>query len=216
MTLLNGPRLTPASGKAATGLVVFLHGYGADGNDLIDIGQMWAGALPDVAFASPNAPEPCAMNPMGRQWFGLTMRNDAERWNGVSAARAALDAFLDAELKSYGLGNDRLVLVGFSQGTMMALHVGLRRLPQIGGIVGYSGLLAGPEHLGEVTARPPITLLHGDRDPILPIQHMHEAEAALKGAGFAVTSHTFPGLAHGIDPRGLQIGLSAIKTVLGV
>ena len=125
MAELNGPRLEPRSGQAKR-LVVFLHGYGADGNDLIDIGRAWEPMLPDTAFVSPHAPEPCGQAPMGRQWFPLTMRDPNERWKGAVEARPALDAFLDAELQAAGLDDSKLALVGFSQGTMMALHVGLR------------------------------------------------------------------------------------------
>ena len=126
MTKIDGPRLAPKSGKADA-LVVFLHGYGADGRDLIDLGQQWQNWLPNVAFVSPHAPEPCGMSPMGRQWFPLTMRDPSERWRGVVGARPSLDAFLDEELQRLNLTPDRLALVGFSQGTMMALHTGLRR-----------------------------------------------------------------------------------------
>ena len=126
MALIDGPRLPARSGKARQ-LVVFLHGYGADGNDLIGAGRQWAEVLPDAVFVSPHAPEPCGGAPMGRQWFGLTFRDPGERWRGGVQARPALDAFLDAELERHGLTRDRLALVGFSQGTMMALHVGLRR-----------------------------------------------------------------------------------------
>ena len=140
---LDGPRLAPRSGKARK-LVVFLHGFGADGNDLIDIGQQWQTLLPDAAFLSPHAPQPCAGAPYGRQWFGLTFRDPGERWRGVEEARPALDAFLDHELAGHGLENRDLALVGFSQGTMMALHTGLRRKTALAGIVGYSGVLVVP------------------------------------------------------------------------
>jgi predicted esterase len=126
MTLIDGPRLLPKSGMAKQ-LVVFLHGYGADGNDLIGIGKQWAQFLPDAVFVSPHAPEPCGGAPMGRQWFGLTFRDPNERWAGVNKARPVLDAFLDAELARHGLAEGKMALVGFSQGTMMALHAGLRR-----------------------------------------------------------------------------------------
>ncbi len=160
MTLIDGPRLA-ATGRRATGLVVFLHGYGADGNDLIDIGRSWQPYLPGVAFVSPHAPEPCGMSPMGRQWFALTFRDDGERWRGVVQARPALDAFLDAERDRLAITDDRIVLVGFSQGTMMALHVGVRR-PGLGAIVGYSGCSPGrsisarrPSRRGDAGARGP-------------------------------------------------------------
>ncbi len=140
---LDGPRLEPRSG-AARQLVVFLHGYGADGNDLIDIGRAWQGLLPQAAFVSPHAPEPCGQAPIGRQWFPLTFRDPNERWVGVNKAAPVLQGFLDAELARRQLPASALALVGFSQGTMMALHVGLRRATPPIAIVGYSGLLVVP------------------------------------------------------------------------
>src|SRR5580700_1991699 len=124
---LDGPRLEPQAGGAARQLVVFLHGYGADGNDLIEIGRAWQPLLPHCAFVSPHAPEPCGEAPVGRQWFALTFRDPNERWIGVNKAAPLLDRFLDAELARRALPPSALALVGFSQGTMMALHVGLRR-----------------------------------------------------------------------------------------
>jgi phospholipase/carboxylesterase len=137
---LDGPRLAPKSGPAQQ-LVVFLHGYGADGNDLIDIGRSWQQYLPQAAFVSPHAPEPCGQAPVGRQWFALTFRDPNERWTGVKKAAPLLERFLDAELARHKLPASALALVGFSQGTMMALHVGLRRAASPAAIVGYSGLL---------------------------------------------------------------------------
>src|SRR5438309_2465725 len=135
---LDGPRLEPRAPPARQ-LVVFLHGYGADGNDLIDIGRAWQKLLPHAAFVSPHAPQPCGMAPVGRQWFALTMRDPRERWTGVNAAAPGLEAFLDAELSRRNLAPHALALVGFSQGTMMALHVGLRRAVAPVALVGYSG-----------------------------------------------------------------------------
>src|ERR1700682_3766545 len=126
---LDGPRIPPRGGKPAQQLVVFLHGYGADGNDLIALGQEWQSILPEAAFVSPHAPEPCAEAPVGRQWFPLTFRDPQERWRGVNAAAPGLDRFLDAELARHRLGDDALALLRFSQGTTMALHVGLSRRP---------------------------------------------------------------------------------------
>src|SRR5215468_3253445 len=137
---LDGPRLEPKS-RNARQLVVFLHGYGADGNDLIDIGRAWQQILPDAAFVSPHAPRPCGQAPMGREWFPLTFRNPTERWDGVHMAAPGLETFLDAELARHKLPPSALALVGFSQGTMMSLHVGLRRAVPPAAIVGYSGML---------------------------------------------------------------------------
>lgn len=217
MTTLDGPRLAPASGQPAEALVIFLHGYGADGNDLIDIGRAFQPYLPTVSFVSPHAPEPCAMAPMGRQWFDLTLRDPTEYWRGVTKAGPVLNLFIDEERDRLQLAEDRIVLVGFSQGTMMALYVGLRRQPGIGGIVGYSGKLAGAEHLAEVPRpTPPITLIHGDQDQVLPVENLTEATNALGAAEIPVEFHIRPGLGHGIDQRGLQLGLGAIKGALGL
>jgi phospholipase/carboxylesterase len=164
---LDGPRLEPPSGQVKR-LVVFLHGYGADGKDLIDIGKAWQGLLPDTAFVSPHAPERCSQAPTGRQWFPLFSRAQNERWEGVNKAGPILDQFLDAELARRKLPPTALALVGFSQGTMMALHVGLRRAVPPAAIVGYSGIFVLPDKAkaeavaGEIKAKPPILLIHGD------------------------------------------------------
>jgi len=214
--VIDGPRIPPASGKAARSLVVFLHGYGADGNDLIDIGRMLAPVLPDTAFASPHAPSPCDEAPMGRQWFPLARTDPAKLRTGVLAAAPAVDAFLDAELERNSLDDSRLALVGFSQGTMMALHVGPRRSGPIAGIVGYSGLLPGPEHLkAEMKHRPPVLLVHGEADPLIPAMATFAAERVLGGAGFQVEWHIRPGLEHGIDEDGLRLGAEFLRRVLG-
>src|ERR1041385_4256231 len=168
---LDGPRLAPRGGQAKR-LVVFLHGYGADGNDLIEIGRAWQPLLPDTAFVSPHAPEPCGQAPMGRQWFDLFTRSPNERWDGARKAAPVLERFLDAELARHQLPPQALALVGFSQGTMMSLHVGLRRAAPPAAIVGYSGMLilegdADVEgYKPQIRSRPPILLIHGDRDEL--------------------------------------------------
>jgi phospholipase/carboxylesterase len=216
MTLIDGPRLQPKSGKAKQ-LVVFLHGYGADGNDLIGIGKQWAEILPDAAFVSPHAPEPCGQSPMGRQWFALTFRDPDERWRGVNQAQPVLDAFLDAELTRWGLTEDKMVLIGFSQGTMMALHAGLRRKTAPGAILGFSGMLTGEEHLkAQATVKPPVMLVHGSDDEVIPMQAMFLASQALAEADIPVEWHLSPGLGHGIDPEGMMHGLSFVAKALGV
>jgi phospholipase/carboxylesterase len=207
LALLDGPRLPPAAGGQPRQLVVFLHGFGADGNDLIGLGREWAQALPHAAFVSPHAPEPCGMAPTGRQWFNLTFRDAGEFSSGVSQSAPALDAFLDAELKRHGLGPRALALVGFSQGTMMALGVGLARRPPPAAIVGYSGALATVEALpSDPAAAPAILLVHGDADTVIPVDAMFMAREALAQAGLAVEWHVAEGIGHGIDPYGLQLG----------
>jgi phospholipase/carboxylesterase len=211
MADIDGPRLEPRSGQAKQ-LVVFLHGYGADGNDLIDIGRAWAALLPDAAFASPHAPHPCGQAPSGREWFPLTMREPDERWVGVQAAAPILESFLDAELKRRNLPPSALALVGFSQGTMMALHVGLRRAVPPKAIVGYSGMLVVPEDVdpdrfaAEIKSRPPVLLVHGDQDQFIPVQALMHAAQGLASLEVPVEWHISPGVGHGIDPEGLRHG----------
>jgi phospholipase/carboxylesterase len=211
MAELDGPRLEPKSGTARQ-LVVFLHGYGADGNDLIDIGRAWQGLLPDAAFVSPHAPRPCGQAPVGREWFPLTFRDPDERWTGVNAAGPGLNAFLDAELTRRNLPPSALALVGFSQGTMMALHVGLRRLVAPAAIVGYSGMLVVPEAVdpdqfaAEISGRPPVLLVHGDSDQLIPVQALMHAAQGLAALEVPVQWHISEGIGHGIDQEGLRHG----------
>ena len=206
-----------SAGGAARQLVVFLHGYGADGNDLIDIGRAWQGLLPQAAFVSPHAPEPCGQAPTGRQWFNLTFRDPDERWIGVNKAAPVLERFLDGELARRNLPASALALVGFSQGTMMALHVGLRRATAPLAIVGYSGLLVVPPDLkpeafaAEIKARPPVLLVHGDGDDLIPPQAMFHASSGLASLGLAVEWHLSVGIGHGIDQEGLRHGGEFLK-----
>ena len=209
---LDGPRLPPAAGGAPKQLVVFLHGYGADGNDLIGLGREWARALPNAAFVSPNAPEPCGMAPMGRQWFNLTFRDPNEIARGVAKAGPVLDTFLDAELKRLALPPRALALVGFSQGTMLALAVGLKRHPAPAAIVGYSGALASAEALpANPASAPAVLLVHGDMDEVIPLDAMLIAREQLAQAGLAVEWHVAQGIGHGIDGEGLRLGGDFLK-----
>jgi phospholipase/carboxylesterase len=210
--MIDGPRIPPASGGKAKSLIVFLHGYGADGNDLIGIGRDWARALPHTAFVSPNAPELCAGAPMGRQWFQLTMRDPREFAQGVTKARPALDAFLDAELQRHGLDETACALVGFSQGTMMALHAGPQRTRRLAAILGYSGLLADAKALaGGAIQKPPILLIHGDRDDLIPVAALFAAAQGLAAAEIPVQWHVSAGVPHGIGPDGVEMGLAFLK-----
>jgi len=208
---LDGPRLEPRSG-AARQLVVFLHGYGADGNDLIEIGRAWQALLPQAAFVSPHAPEPCGQAPTGRQWFPLFTRSLDERWTGVNHAGPVLARFLDAELARRNLPAAALALVGFSQGTMMALHVGLRRAVAPLAIVGYSGVFVVPENghpeqlEAEIKSRPPVLLVHGDHDDLIPPQALFHASSGLAALGVPVEWHLSHGIGHGIDQEGLRHG----------
>lgn len=212
---LDGQRLEPQSG-AANALLVLLHGLGADGNDLISLAPLLARSLPRAAFVSPNAPFPCDMAPFGFQWFSFQSQSPDAVLAGVERAAPILEAFIDAELARRNLAPERLALLGFSQGTMMALHVGLRRAAAPAAIVGFSGALIAPDRLaGEIRGRPPVTLVHGDADPIVPHAALAAAEAALAAQGVAVTSTTRPGLAHGIDEIGIGLASRALVAALG-
>jgi phospholipase/carboxylesterase len=203
--LLNGPRLPAARGRA-THLVVLCHGYGADGKDLIGLAPHWQQLLPTVAFAAPNAPERCPGG-AGYQWFPITRLDPEEARHGVIAAASSLEDFLDAELKRLDLPPERLMLAGFSQGTMMSLHVGLRRPVKPAAILGYSGMLAAPEALPELGSdAPPILLVHGDADTVIPVQALFAAAGALGRAGALLQWHVSRGMGHSIDPDGLRLG----------
>ncbi|WP_188607111.1 alpha/beta hydrolase [Chelatococcus reniformis] len=208
---IDGPRLAPRSGRAKR-LVVLLHGYGADGNDLIEIGRQWQAWLPDTYFVAPHAPSRLPQMPTGRQWFPLTMRDPNERWVGANAAQPVIDAFLDAEFARHGLDESKLALVGFSQGTMMALHVGLRRARPPAALLGYSGLLVADERAGtealkdDIRGRPPVLLIHGEADDLIPADALFLSAEGLAKAEVPCQWHLCPGLGHGIDAEGLRHG----------
>jgi len=213
MTILSGPRREAQSGNG-TSLVILLHGYGADGNDLIGLADPLAPHLPDTIFAAPNAPARCTNNPMGYQWFSIPWMDgssEAQAATEMAAAVDDLDETLDALAAETGIGPEKTVLVGFSQGTMMSLHVGPRRDAQYAGIVGFSGRLLVPEQLSEAKSKPPILLIHGDQDEVVPPSSMPQAADALVGAGFEVYTHVSEGIGHGIAPDGLGLTLQFIQ-----
>lgn len=206
--------------EEATAAVVFLHGYGADGADLLGLADPLGPHLPGVAFYAPDAPEPCANNPFGRQWFPIPWLDgstETQARDGLVQASADLNAFLDTVLAAEGIGPERLAVVGFSQGTMMALEVLPRRAAAVAGIVGFSGRLLRPEALpAEARVRPPVLLCHGDQDPMVPFADMGRAEAALAAAGFEVATHVMPRTGHGISPDGLGAALGFLRRVLRI
>jgi phospholipase/carboxylesterase len=216
MTKLTGPERPAASGTADS-LVILLHGYGADGGDLIGLADPLAPHLPKTRFVAPNAPQPCVNNPAGFQWFPIPWldgSSEAESLVAAGQAAAALNAYLDAAATT--TPPDRTVLVGFSQGTMMALQVAPRRPVPVAGIVGFSGRLLRPERLAaEIASRPPVLLVHGDQDPMVPIAHLKEAADALTAAGVETRTHVSPGVGHGIAPDGLGLALGFIRQHLG-
>jgi len=204
---LSGPSVPPAAGGAPQQLVIFLHGVGADGNDLIGLAPYFQKALPHARFISPNAPYAFDMAPYGYQWFSLQDFTEKARLLGAERAAPVLNAFIDAELARDGLADENLALIGFSQGAMMSLHVGLRRARAMAGIVSYSGLLVGLDKLkAEMRSTPPVLLTHGTDDPVLPFAFLAEAEAGLKSLGLTVEAHPRPGLPHGIDGECIELG----------
>ena len=213
MAELSGPRRAAKSGNARY-MVVFLHGYGADGNDLIGLADPLADHLPDVIFHAPNAPQRCTGNPMGYQWFPIPWldgSSEAEAQEGMAAADSMLNEWLDETMAAEGMDPAHTLLVGFSQGTMMALHISPRRDEPVAGIVGFSGRLLAPETLEEeVLSQMPILLVHGDVDEMVPPQSLPEAADALTKAGFDVFTHISKGTGHGIAQDGLQLALQFI------
>jgi phospholipase/carboxylesterase len=213
---LSGPSHPPHSGGTPKRLVILLHGLGADGNDLLGLAPYWAPILPDAEFLSPNAPFPCDMAPFGYQWMSVRDPSPEARLAGARAAGAILDDFIDESLEARGLSETDLALVGFSQGTMMSLFVGPRRERALAGIVGFSGRLIAPQLFKEeMRSSPPILLIHGTDDPMVPYSSMAEAETALKDAGVAVETLTCPGIGHSIDGDGLHRGGEFLRRVLG-
>lgn len=217
--VLTAGRKEPQSGDTRSA-VVFLHGYGANGADLLGLADPLADHLPDTLFVAPDAPENCAGSPFGYQWFPIPWidgSSEEESSRGMQQAVEDLNAFLDALMVDEDLLPEQVCLFGFSQGTMMSLHVAPRREDSVAGIVAFSGRLLEPELLvDEVQSRMPILLVHGDQDDVVPVQSLPQAAEALQNAGFSdVYAHVMKGTAHGIAPDGLSVALAFIRDQLG-
>ncbi len=218
--VLNSGRKGPHSGETRS-IVVFLHGYGANGADLLGLADVLGEHLPDTLFVAPDAPEEIAMMPGGYQWFPIPWidgSSEEESERGMMAAVDDLNAYLDALMVDEDVLPEQVVLFGFSQGTMMALHVAPRREDEVAGIVAFSGRLLRPELLkDELQCRPPVLLVHGDADDVVPPQSLPEAAEALQAAGWQdVYAHVMKGTAHGIAPDGLQVALAFMRDKLGL
>lgn len=216
---LKSARRGPAPGQVEQ-VVVFLHGYGADGGDLLGLADTLAPHMPGTVFVAPNAPETCPGNPMGFQWFPIPwLDGSSEAESAASMARAVVDlnAYLDQVLVREKLSADRMVLFGFSQGTMMSLHVAPRRDSTLAGVVGFSGRLLDPGVLAaETQSRPPVFLFHGDQDEMVPPESMPGAATVLRRCGFEVSTHVMAGTGHGIAPDGLTLALSFMRKCLAL
>ena len=218
MSTLSGPMLAPQSGRDARQLVVLLHGYGSDGSDLIALASHWQDLLPDAMFVSPNAPEPVDGNPTGYQWFKLDLDRPLSRVEGVPLARPVVIEFLKALWAQTGLAARDTILAGFSQGAMMALHVGLSLEQPLWGIIAFSGAFVPPEGFADGNkARPPICLIHGDRDGVVDPKFSAEAAEVLRAQHYEVNYHVSHGVGHGIAADGLAFasafiaGLTAMR-----
>ncbi len=213
--IVNGKSLKPRSGAPPRQIVVLLHGYGSSGTDMIALAPHWQDILPDALFLAPHAPQRCGMMGAGYQWWGLSGLAPSALAAGAAAAAPAIDAFIDRKLEQYALTEAEMALVGFSQGTMMALHVGLRRKRTVAAVVGYSGVLTSVADLAHKNvAHPPVLLVHGSADPVVPVAALHLAESELKRLGVAVTSHVSFGVPHSVDPVGLRLGRDFIAKAL--
>jgi phospholipase/carboxylesterase len=212
--ITNGSSLQPSSGGAPKQMVVLLHGYGSNGEDLISLARHWQHLLPDALFLAPNAPQRFGYG-SAYQWWPLSALSPQALAAGAASAAPAIDAFIDRKLEQYGLTDADLALVGFSQGTMMALHVGLRRPRQVAGILGYSGALTGAAELpSQARGKPPVLLIHGSADQIVPVAALHAAARELERLGIDVRTHISRGLGHSVDPEGLRLGAAFLVEAL--
>ncbi len=216
---LQGPEFGPAEIGEIKQLVILCHGLGVGGYDLIGLAPYFAKVLPNARFIAPDAPFLCDMSPpgmqMGYQWFSLQERTEEAMLEGGRATAPILDKFIDDQLEKYNLPADRLALIGFSQGTMMSLFVGPRRAQQMAGILGYSGRLVGHEvFAGEVRSRPPVVLINGDLDDLVPVEVLPAALETLKQSGIEAEGHVRPGLGHSIDEEGLEMGIRFMERIL--
>lgn len=215
MVKLNGPLLPPRSGRPATQAVILLHGYGADGSDLIGLGQHWGQLLPDALFIAPNAPEPCAGSPFGFQWFPLNVDRIAGRIEGARTAAPILKEFLADLWAQTGITPAQTILAGFSQGAMMSLHVGTSLDQELAGIVAFSGAFVPADGFAEGSfAKPPVTLIHGELDQVVDPDLSRQAATELSASGFEVSLHISASTAHGIAPDGLDFATSFLMARL--
>lgn len=207
--------MKPASGNAPKQLVMLLHGLGANGDNLLDLGRVMSPELPDAMFMAPNAPFACDMVPEGYpdayQWFSLQNRDREVMFAGAEAVWPSLEAFIEQQLNAFNIAPENFALIGFSQGTMMSLHVALRQENPYGAVVGFSGAFLGMQENENVTAKPPICLVHGMNDDVVPFESMAAAKKQLSEHGVSVKTHERPRLQHSIDMEGIEIATAFLQ-----
>ena len=216
-TINNIYRRPPAAGGMSNKLVVFLHGYGADGKDLIDLANPFSMAMPNATFISPDAPHPCSMSPSGREWFPIDQIP-----TGAIKASENLISLIQYEAKSLNLSFKDVILIGFSQGAMMSLQCLLINNQQFAAIIGYSGALR-VENVEAANnqiingkhnfANTPVLLVHGEKDEVVPFQSLINSKKLLNNIGFNLQTLSRPNLGHGIDPEGISAGMELLKTI---
>ena len=215
--MISGPIIEPSSGNSPKQMIIFVHGYGDDGNDLIGLANYFQSTLPEAIFLSPHAPEACSMNPSGYQWFDLTSTDPAVLWSKILVAADHLNEFIDSKLLEYNIAEENLALIGFSQGTMMSLHVSLRRKNTMAAVLGYSGRLIGADLLkDDLISKPSIYLIHGDQDPMVPYQESLTAEKVLKEYSIDIKTHISEHTQHSIAEDGLRIGVDFLASKLKI
>ena len=215
--MISGPIIEPSSGNSPKQMIIFVHGYGADGNDLIGLANYFQSTLPEAIFLSPHAPEACSMNPSGYQWFDLTSTDPAVLWSKILVAADHLNEFIDSKLLEYNIAEENLALIGFSQGTMMSLHVSLRRKNTMAAVLGYSGRLIGADLLkDDLISKPSIYLIHGDQDSMVPYQESLTAEKVLKEYSIDIKTHISEHTQHSIAEDGLRIGVDFLASKLKI
>lgn len=216
LKIVNGASLQPTSHGKPRQIVLLLHGFGSNGRDMVALAPAWQQSMPEALFLAPHAPQPCVTGP-GYQWWPLADISPAALARGAASAAPAIDRFIDHKLDQYGLGDADLAIVGFSQGAMMALHVGLRRPNAAACLVGYSGMLTGAPQLQHALAsRPPVLLVHGAQDPVVPVAALHDAERVLKQLDIDVRAHVSRNTGHIVDPTGLRLGGEFVARSLGL
>ncbi|AIL13337.1 hypothetical protein IM40_07245 [Candidatus Paracaedimonas acanthamoebae] len=211
-TVLTGPSLVPQNGRAKQ-LVLLLHGYGANGDDLIELGHHWSSSLPDAEFLAPHAPFPCEMAALGYQWFSLTSWQPQFLLGQMQSSVPRLNKFIDESLEKRGLTDENLMIVGFSQGAMIALYTALTRPLTCAGVIGYSGALIYGEPTGQ-ERQPHVFLIHGDADEIVPYESMDEAQKRLASMKVPVRTYTCPAFGHGINQKGIELGRLFLRECL--